>query len=99
MSDDKTSIEVTQETRDRIRELQAPGETTAETVHRLVKRTSEEDSILYSYFTVFAVIAALIWILSFALLGETEANAVGGLFITSTIFWLIWKEMQFQGFM
>lgn len=97
MSDKHSAVEITEETRDDLRELRVPGETEAETLQRVVRKVAREDRVLYSLFTVFAVVGALAWILTFALVGESVANVVGGLFIASTLFWVVWREVTFRG--
>lgn len=94
MSNKPITVEFSEETNKRLRKVQNHGETTDETVQRVIEDAAEDDSGLYSLFTLVATVGAVLWLVSFAVLGESISNAVGGIFIASTIFWVIWKEIQ-----
>ena len=96
MSGKPITVEISEETQERLRKLQHPGETKDETVQRVIEDATEDDLGLYSLFTLVALAGAVLWLVSFAILGESLSNAVGGIFIASTLFWVIWKEIQFR---
>ena len=96
MSNKPITVEISEETQERLRKLQNPGETKDETVQRVIEDATEDDLGLYSLFTLVAMAAVVLWLVSFVVLGESVSNAVGGIFIASTLFWVVWKEIQFQ---
>ena len=95
MSDKSITVEIPEETQERLRKLQNPNETLDETVQRVINEATEDDLGLYSLFTLVAIVGAVLWLGSFVMFGESVSNSVGGIFIASTLLWVIWKEIQF----
>ena len=96
MSKETHSIDVSAETRERLQDLREQGESLNETVERVVENNRDE-RVLYSKFSVVAVAGAVLWLLSYAVFGQTVSNAFAGVFIALTLFWLGYRELAFRG--
>lgn len=96
MSDKSVTVELPEEAHKSLSKLRISGETTDETVQRVIEDAAEGGSGLYSLFTLVAMAGAALWLVSFVVVGESLSNGVGGIFIAGTLFWLILKEIQFR---
>lgn len=95
-SDNTHTINVSEDTWERLQEFREQGESASETVERALEN-SQDDGVLVSKFSVLAFIVGLVWLGSFVLVGEEVSNAIAGLFIALTLFWLIFRELASRG--
>lgn len=93
MSTDRDSIKIPDETMSKIQEKKRYGESQDETIDRLLTRGIEGD-IDHSKLMIFSFVAAVLWLLSLALIDTTISNLVGGFYISTVLFWTIWMELQ-----
>lgn len=96
MSNKPTTIEISEEANKHLQKLQDPSETDSETVQRVLEDAATDSTGMYSLFTLVAMTGLVLWLVSFVTLGASVSNAVGGIFLASTLFWVIWKEIKFQ---
>ena len=95
-SDNTHTINVSEDAWERLQELREQGESMNETIERVLEN-SQDDRVLYSKFSILVFIGALLWLSSFALVGEELSNTVAGLFISMTLFWFIFRELAYYG--
>ena len=80
----------------RLQNRRERGESIDDTVERTMQN-AQDGRLLHSKFAVVALSGACLWVSTTVLAGSAAANAVGGLFIALTLFWLGWRELVFRG--